>query len=105
MGKVRYRISARATILLGREGVSKADGAIVELIKNTYDADAEICFMCMDAEHDKIYLFDNGSGMDSKTIENCWMLIGTPNKGIIINQLKSGLSQGKRELEDLHWIV
>lgn len=55
MGKVRYRISARATILLGREGVSKADGAIVELIKNTYDADAEICFMCMDAEHDKIY--------------------------------------------------
>lgn len=33
MGKVKYKISARATILLGREGVSKADGAIVELIK------------------------------------------------------------------------
>ena len=66
-----------ATVLveiIEREGVSKADGAIVELIKNTYDADAELCFMCMDAEHDKIYLFDHGSGMDSKTIENCWIV-------------------------------
>ena len=94
MGKVRYRISARATILLGREGVSKADGAIVELIKNTYDADAEICFMCMDAEHDKIYLFDNGSGMDSKTIENCWMLIGTPNKRDNYQSAKKRIKSG-----------
>ncbi len=36
MGKVKYKISARATILLGREGVSKADGAIVELIKKQH---------------------------------------------------------------------
>lgn len=96
MGKVRYRISARATILLGREGVSKADGAIVELIKNTYDADAEICFMCMDAEHDKIYLFDNGSGMDSKTIENCWMLIGTPNKRDNYQSAKKRIKSGEK---------
>ena len=96
MGKVRYRISARATILLGREGVSKADGAIVELIKNTYDADAEICFMCMDAENDKIYLFDNGSGMDSQTIENCWMLIGTPNKRDNYQSVKKRIKSGEK---------
>ena len=97
MGKVKYKISARATILLGREGVSKADGAIVELIKNTYDADAEICFICIDAEQDTIYLVDNGSGMDSKIIEECWMLIGTANKrdNYIILRMIGGDANGK----------
>lgn len=52
MAKIGYKISARATILLGREGVSKADGALVELIKNTYDADADICFLCFDKDKD-----------------------------------------------------
>ena len=43
MGKMKYKISSRATILLGRESVSKVDGAIIELVKNTYDADATLC--------------------------------------------------------------
>lgn len=80
MAKLKYKISARATILLGREGVSKADGAMVELIKNTYDADADVCFLCFDNSENLIYLYDNGSGMDQDTIANCWMLIGTANK-------------------------
>lgn len=96
MGKVKYKISARATILLGREGVSKADGAIVELIKNTYDADAEICFMCIDAEQDTIYLVDNGSGMDSKIIEECWMLIGTANKRDNYESTKKRIKSGEK---------
>lgn len=80
MSRIGYKISARATILLGREGVSKADGAIVELIKNTYDADADLCLLCIDKRNDSIYLFDNGTGMSSEIIENCWMVIGTANK-------------------------
>ena len=96
MGKVKYKISARATILLGREGVSKADGAIVELIKNTYDADAEICFICIDAEQDTIYLVDNGSGMDSKIIEECWMLIGTANKRDNYESTKKRIKSGEK---------
>ena len=96
MGKVKYKISARATILLGREGVSKADGAIVELIKNTYDADADICFMCIDEEHDRIYIFDNGTGMDSKIIEDCWMLIGTANKRENYESKKKRIKSGEK---------
>ena len=71
MEKLKYNISSRATILLGRESVSKVDGAIIELIKNTYDADASICYLMFDAEADKIYLLDNGSGMSKAIIENC----------------------------------
>lgn len=41
MEKMKYKISSRATILLGRESVSKVESALIELIKNTYDADAQ----------------------------------------------------------------
>ncbi len=96
MAKVGYKISARATILLGREGVSKADGALVELIKNTYDADADICFLCFDKEKDTIYLFDNGIGMDWKTITDCWMLIGTDNKRENYQSSKHRIKSGEK---------
>jgi signal transduction histidine kinase len=80
MGKMKYKISSRATILLGRESVSKVDGAIIELVKNTYDADATLCVVYFDIENDTIYILDNGVGMTEEIIENQWMMIGTDNK-------------------------
>ena len=80
MEKLRYKISSRATILLGRESVSKVESAIIELIKNSYDADASICFVYFDIENDSLYLIDNGMGMTRKIIEDYWMTIGTDNK-------------------------
>ena len=50
---MKYNISARTTILIGREGVSRADGAIIELIKNTYDADADFCYIAFDIPNDR----------------------------------------------------
>lgn len=82
MAKMKYKMSSRATILLGRESVSRVDGAIIELVKNTYDADAGFCCLCFDVEHDQIYILDNGVGMTKETIETCWMLIGTDNKRV-----------------------
>ena len=80
MEKMKYKISSRATILIGREGVSRADGAAIELIKNTYDADADFCYIAFDIANDSIYIVDNGVGMNRATIESAWMLIGTDNK-------------------------
>ncbi|MCI2105297.1 MAG: ATP-binding protein [Intestinimonas sp.] len=77
---MKYKISSRATILLGRESVSKVDGALIELIKNTYDADAVLCFVFFDIENDTLYILDNGTGMTKSIIQDCWMLIGTDNK-------------------------
>ena len=37
MAEINFQISSRATILLGRENIAKAEGALIELIKNTYD--------------------------------------------------------------------
>ena len=80
MEKLKYKISSRATILLGRESVSKVESAIIELIKNSYDADADICFVYFDTNDNCLYLIDNGIGVTKKVIEDYWMTIGTDNK-------------------------
>ena len=44
MAKIPFKVSARAGKLLGRENFSNPEGAIIELVKNSYDADANNCF-------------------------------------------------------------
>ena len=48
MIKVPFKVSARAGKLLGRENFSNPEGAIIELVKNSYDADAKNCFVFFD---------------------------------------------------------
>ena len=43
MVKVPFRVSARAARLIGRENVGTSQGAVTELVKNAYDADAYVC--------------------------------------------------------------
>ncbi|MEI1248249.1 ATP-binding protein [Rhizobium aouanii] len=40
--ELNFRVSAKTARLIGRENVSAADGAISELVKNSYDADAAV---------------------------------------------------------------
>ena len=48
MSKVQFAVSAKTARLIGRENISDVDGAIIELIKNSYDADAKCVFVKMD---------------------------------------------------------
>lgn len=96
MEKMKYKISSRATILLGRESVSKVDGAVIELVKNTYDADATLCFIYFDIKNDYIYILDNGIGMTKEIIENHWMMIGTDNKRKEYKSLKNRIKSGEK---------
>lgn len=45
---VNFNVSARTARLIGRENVATSDGAIIELVKNTYDADSEYCIVYFD---------------------------------------------------------
>ena len=96
MEKMNYKMASRATILLGRESVSRADGAIIELIKNAYDADAALCCICFDADNDQIFIIDNGLGMTKEIIENFWMMIGTDNKRINYYSTKRRIKSGEK---------
>ena len=40
MSKVYFDVDAYTARLIGRENVSRLEGAVSELVKNTYDADA-----------------------------------------------------------------
>lgn len=45
MDSISFQVSAKTARLIGRENISDVDGAIVELIKNGYDADADCVFV------------------------------------------------------------
>ncbi len=77
--KLPFKVSARAARLIGRENVSNAEGAIIELVKNSYDADAKFCILYFDNKN-SLHILDDGDGMNSNTIETHWMTIGTNNK-------------------------
>lgn len=48
MKKIPFNVSARTARLIGRENVSSAEGALIELVKNSYDADASVCIVYFD---------------------------------------------------------
>lgn len=96
MEKLKYQMSSRATILLGRESVSRVDGAVIELVKNTYDADARFCYICFDIAQDSAYILDNGTGMTKDIIQSCWMMIGTDNKREHYLSTKNRIKSGEK---------
>ena len=80
MAKIPFNVDAYTARLIGRENVSKLNGAILELVKNTYDADANICILYYEESSEALYLIDNGNGMTEETIKNHWMTIGRSSK-------------------------
>ncbi|WP_084027441.1 ATP-binding protein [Delftia sp. JD2] len=48
MTKIPFNVSARAAILIGRENIANSKGAIIELVKNCYDADSPFCLIYVD---------------------------------------------------------
>lgn len=47
MKKVGFSVAAKAARLIGRENIADVDGALIELIKNSYDADASCVLVKM----------------------------------------------------------
>ncbi|GLU52324.1 ATP-binding protein [Dyadobacter frigoris] len=90
MAKISFSVSARTAKLIGQENFANAEGAIIELVKNCYDADAKNCIIVFDNSDSfssSIYIIDNGTGMTNEVIENQWMKIGTDDK---LQNFKSG---------------
>lgn len=80
MSRVPFNVDAYTAKLIGRENVSKLDGAVLELVKNTYDADASVCLLYFEKETNTLYIGDNGTGMAENVILKHWMTIGSSSK-------------------------
>ena len=78
MAKIPFKVSARTARLIGRENIASSKGAIIELVKNAYDADSSFCIVYFSS--DSLYIIDTGEGMTQNIITNHWMTIGTNNK-------------------------
>jgi len=80
MGILHFESSTNLKDLIGRRLVTNKISAIFELVKNSFDADAEEVLVEIDEDNDRIIIMDNGNGMSLDDIENKWMIIGTDNK-------------------------
>ena len=77
-GKASFQTQGRLLQELGERLVAKADVALMELIKNAYDADASECRVTFDGKC--VEVIDDGHGMTEKEFINNWMHIATPDK-------------------------
>ena len=80
---LRFKVKGRIAQLLGAESVSDRFVAIMELIKNSYDADAnrvKILFENVRSGTPSLTLSDDGMGMTSYELQNEWMVVGTDKK-------------------------
>lgn len=99
-------VDAHVVVQLGEELISDVEQALLELVKNAYDADAEFCSILInttytepkkapteseediteDSEekdhflHGLIRVSDNGHGMTLKDIQNGWLVVSASSK-------------------------
>lgn len=83
-GGVRARLRPRARIMrtLGDELISSEVVAVVELVKNAYDADASRVLVrfseSLNAGEGGIDIIDDGHGMSAETVVTAWLEPATP---------------------------
>lgn len=112
MGKAQFDINPHVIRQLGAELVSDNVTALLELIKNSYDADATYVNieinttgiyqdLNVNSEDHKGYIVveDNGFGMDEETLLKSWLIISYSKKRAV-NGVKPKTPKGRTPLGD-----
>ncbi|HLP39549.1 sensor histidine kinase [Lacibacter sp.] len=77
------RFSTQIIKRLGEELNPSIDQSILELVKNSYDADATTCTVTLSnvsAEGGTVTIEDDGDGMDGSAIKNSYLVLGQSEK-------------------------
>lgn len=84
-----FKPKAQILLQLGEQLIKSESVAILELIKNAYDADAKNVSISMmsidDPQTGYIEIVDDGIGMDLWTVQNIWMEPGNTHKKDIVS--------------------
>lgn len=104
MSKSQLKIDSHVVIQLGAELISDSEQALLELVKNAYDADATKCTISIEPhwspekDHEwhshlksviknsppnnagRIVIRDNGTGLNTSAVDNGWLLISASLK-------------------------
>lgn len=103
---VKIRPYARLLTMLGDQLIKNEQIAVIELIKNSYDAEAEwvkVSFENFGPHYQvnynsKIIIEDNGTGMTKDIIKKSWMSPATPNKYSESGEIRKSIN-GKRIIQ------
>lgn len=83
-----FKPRARLLIQLGNQLIKNESIALIELAKNSFDADASYCNVTMErvenATSGVITVEDDGFGMDVNTVKNAWLEPGSDNKEVLV---------------------
>lgn len=80
---IPFRMHPRVFAALGADLVTNDVVAVIELVKNSYDAFASnvwIRFSRDDVDGDILEIEDDGQGMTKDVIEDIWCIVATPFK-------------------------
>ncbi len=78
-----FSITPRIIAHFGEDLIKNDSIALLELVKNSYDACANICTIDFNTENEQLkslIITDNGFGMNLNTIKTVWLVIGTDFK-------------------------
>src|SRR5712664_2967813 len=79
--RIPFKLHPRVFAALGEDLVTSDIVAVIELVKNSYDAFAtrvEVRFATDSTGRPMLEIEDNGSGMTRQIIEEVWCLVATP---------------------------
>ena len=96
-GTYRIRPAGRHILTIGRDLIQDPHAAVIELVKNAYDADSPdvaIGFERTDTGEYRITVTDHGHGMTRDTVINKWMVPSTSDK-----EDRDGMSPGGRTMQ------
>ena len=90
-----FKPKAQLLLQLGEQLIKSENVAILELIKNCYDADAtNVCISMQDVDVESkgtIEIIDNGCGMNLETVTRIWMEPGNTHKKLIVENMQRSL--------------
>lgn len=96
-GSFSIRPAGRHILTIGRDLVQDPHAAVIELVKNAYDADSPDVAITFERSEDgqfRITVADHGHGMTRDTVINKWMVPSTSDK-----QDRDGKSPGGRTMQ------
>src|SRR5260370_33746350 len=79
-GTIPFQVQGRLLQELGERLVASPEVALVELIKNAYDADSPSCEVRLERAGKLLVIEDKGHGMTFDEFADNWMRIATYNK-------------------------
>lgn len=89
MKELKYIIEDKTIAeLLGKQNFNNKESAVLELVKNAYDANAKSVYLIFD--DNSLTIKDDGCGMTESDIIESWMHVGKSYKNYEIEDVKNG---------------